>query len=85
MRAWVLPFMYHFSSLVLRAVHSAVRPIFVVVSAPHQNIRFPKNPSCHHLRNGSSATSVAVLVGAVVDVHLCITHTEKKRDLNPKN
>ena len=28
-----------------RAVHNAVRPVFVAVYAPHQNLQFPKNPS----------------------------------------
>ena len=29
-----------------RAVHGAMRPVFVAISASHRNHWFPKNPSC---------------------------------------
>ena len=45
----------------------------------------PKPPLPPPLRNGSLATSVAVLVSAVVGVHLSITQAERKRDLKPKS
>ena len=38
-----------------------------------------------HLRNGCPATSMAIPIAAVINVHLSITHTEKKRDLKPKS